>query len=176
MGHCNTSQWLTGCLHVAPFFCVDSWVAHLDVTNTHTFWKEWKSWMWMQLCVQLETCAVKIHKNALIHRNGSPDFSNQSNTIQNNKKEKRWGDKCWQSFARLLRSMMVLLFVQAQPTPTMPNSTICWTSAARWNPRAAFMLFDGSVSRRRRIRYLLSIMVGIWLKLDTPKMSSSPAS
>ena len=82
------------------------------------------------LCVQLETCAVKIHKKSQecwkIHRNGSPDFSNQSNTIQNNKKnEKRWGDKCWQSFARLLRSMMVLLYVQAQSTPTMPNSTIC---------------------------------------------------
>lgn len=45
-------------------------------------------------CVQLETCAVKIHKNALInliHRNGSPDFSNQSNTIQNNKKRETMG-------------------------------------------------------------------------------------
>ena len=104
MGHCNTSQWLTGCLHVAPFFCVDSWVAHLDVTNTHTFGKEWKSWMWMQLCVQLETCAVKIHKNALIHRNGSPDFSNQSNTIQNNKKRETMGR---QMLAKLCSSTAV---------------------------------------------------------------------
>lgn len=29
------AQWVT-----LPFFWVDSWVAHLDVTNTHTFWKE----------------------------------------------------------------------------------------------------------------------------------------
>ena len=118
------------------FFCVDCWVAHLDVTNTHTFWKKRKSWLWMQHNATMrstgDTCSQDIQECFNLQKR----LFRLLQTIKHNPKQKNGETMGRHMLAKLCSSTAV----DDESMPTMPNSTICWTSAARWNHSSSYDL------------------------------------